>query len=276
MGGTKSIRDWAALCAQEFTLTFADGSTETVWIRTRTQTEIEAARDAVAVVRLATKRKYAPGTDYYEALTVELEFMPTPDIAELIAGAEIASIMRQAHRALPALMPLDPGNYQTDAERLKAEDEQDKREAERAGLVRAKVEELTAKRRAELEAMEHDAVVQMAARFSIERLIMEAAQEEMVTRWLFDAVRMADDHSLPYFGMLDGVPQQMAIRDSFLTVVQTVDAISPVDIKNSPGRFGTPTVPAASTPEATPESSTPDSPARSSRRTSTRGGRTES
>jgi len=274
MGGTKSVRDWAALCAQEFSLTFADGSVDKVWIRTRTQTEMEAARDAVAAVRLATKRKYAPGTDGYEALTVELEFMSNADLAELIAGAELASIMRHAHRELPALVPLDPGKYRTDAERLKAEDAQEAREAERAEQVRAKAEELSDKRRAELERMDHEIVVQTAARFSIERLIMEAAQEEMVTRWLFDAVRDAEDHALSYFGTLEAVPQQMAVRDNFLTVVQSVDAISPVDIKNSPGRSGTPTEPAESTPEVTVASSTPDLPARSSRKASTRGGRT--
>jgi hypothetical protein len=273
VGNNMSLKAAAELCAQEFTVNYEGGGIETIWIRTRTQAEIEEEERQMADARLAIKEKYRVGTTAYQSLVIDMDMESDRSLAALIAGAEELEISRRAIRDLPSLIPFDPSKYHSESDRARAEEEFDKRRAERDDCYRQKVNELTSKREEELLTLAHEKLVELAAGPVIRNLVRIETEILAQSYIIKDCVRDGEEHARPYFDSVEEIPPPGAVRDSMLAAIEAVDQIRPVEIKNSQGRSVMQIGPADDTRERTGDSLTNDSPGRGSRKKSSRGGR---
>jgi hypothetical protein len=271
-----TLKRAAELCAQEFTVRYGDGSEEVIWIRTRTQLEIDESETAIAKRRLALKERYSPGQPDYESLVLDLQLTEPATLAGMVAAMDMDEIGRRVARELPQLIPLDPSKYHNESDRQKAESDYEDRKAAREQEWEQKVKEALDKRQGELVALPMTELSEKAIPAYLRQRIAAETLAWREAYLIYQCVRRADDHGEPYFDSVEDVPEQAAVRGPLLASIGQVEAVTPIDIKNSPGRSVSPSGPAASTPEVTPESSTAGSRESGSRKKRSPGGRRRS
>lgn len=276
MSGEKplTLKSAAEMCAQEFVIEYPNGS-EKIWVRTRTQSEIEVATVEAAEARLRIVESYKPGQTLYESLMADLRLKPPYALVGVIAQAESGDIRARAKRTFPTPMPFDPSRYRTDTDREKAEREHQDRLQQYEVDVEAKCRELQNAREDQLLSEPKETLVELALAPLLDlqlRIEVNALMEGYLIR---DCVRCADDHTKSYFATLDEIPRGRG-RIALLNCIEEVELVGVVDIKNLQGRSVLLTGSAASTPEAGAVPSTPDLPESDSPKPIRRGGRRRS
>lgn len=253
--GEMSLKTLAGGCAQEFTLHFASGS-ETIFVRTRTQAEIEAAQISTAEERLKIQQSYEPGNTLYESLICELRQDSEVSLVSMIITHEWSELMVQARTSIKTLIPFDPSMYRTEADREKARKKHEQLAEAQREEFDAKVRELVEKRREQLMTMPHETLVEMAIRPRVQIAIQYESNRLYHDCLIMDCIRCADDHSKSYFEDASEVPTLAAVRGLLLDAISHVEQVGAVEIKNSQGRSVASIGPAASTPEPTKDPST--------------------
>lgn len=257
MGSNVSLRNLAEQCAQEFTVNYASGS-ETIWVRTRTQAEIDATNIEIAEHRLRIATSYDPGNTLYNALISSLRLESDTGLISIILGAEYMEFVRQARSALPTLLPFDGSRYRTDADRQRAEKEHKKRLAKWQEDLDSKTREYMDRRREQLIAMSHDELVDKAVGPKVQLAIELECAPHLQSYMIRDCIRDGQDHSKRYFESVDDVPLQPEVRQMLLSAIEQVEQVGVLDIKNSQGRSVLSIGPAENTPEAGQDPSTED------------------
>jgi len=276
MSGEKplTLKSVADMCAQEFVIEYPNGS-EKIWVRTRTQSEIEAATIEAAEARLRIVESYKPGQTLYESLVADLRLKPPYALVGVIAQAETGDIRARARRTLPTPMPFDGSRYRTDSDREKAEREHQDRLEQYEADVEAKCRELQNVREDQLLSEPKEGLVELALAPLLDLQLRIEINGLMEAYLIRDCVRCADDHSKPYFATLDEIPRGRG-RIALLNCIGEVELVGVVDIKNSQGRSVLSTGPAESIPEVTEVPSTQTSPESDLPKPIRRGGRRRS
>lgn len=272
-----SLRKAALTCAGEFSISYQDGSTDKVYVRTRTQSEIQAADMATAEERLAIKEKYKTGSTFYNSLVASLEMESEDSLAAIILLSDMGEIAQKARRELPVLMPFDPGRYKTAGDLAKAEEAYEQRKADYDNQLDQAVRRLISEREAKLVQSPKSELVEKAIRPRIQMFIEQESQTLLQAWHIYDSVYLADDSSKHYFDnveeVIDLAPQ---VKDVFLAAIEQVSIVRPIDIKNSQGKSVMLIGLAEPTPEVSILPSTNDSQGSDSPRKSGRGGRRQS
>lgn len=269
-----TLRNAASLCAQEFTVEYADGSKETIFVRTPGEVEISAANAEIAEERVKFHDDYKPGTTLYKSFAMSLEYMSDSELAQMVMSTEILDMRQRAELETPSPMTPDWSRYKTDKELETAEEAHKCRVADYQREVQNKFQARASVRLDELTKLSHEELIERAIRPALKNLLEQKTRELTDNHFYFLAVRCGDDHGKTYFDD----PSEIAtlpepIKDLLDRAVSALGEIQVADIKNSQGKSVGPTGLAASTPEATTAHSTTDSQASDSPKTRSRGGR---
>ena len=271
-GRKLSLKAVAESCAQTFTLNLGDGSEERIWVRTQTQVERDCMRSALEEKRVEVQRRYTVGTTAHECYIWELRQKSEMELASDVAAQDYTLLQNRARTKLPRLIPPKQDGYRTEAERLKAEADHEKRSDEWLLSWKEATEKLVAEREDELCKLEKDKLVEMAAMAFFKAKVEEDLEPIAEAHIICDCVRLESDHSGPYFDLLEEVPDRGWVRTFLLMAIRVVDDVRPVDIKNSEGKSVLPSGLAVNIQEVTEESSTTDSPESASPKKKPRGG----
>ena len=279
MKGTEkriSLRDAAALCAQTFTIEYAGGS-DSVWIRTPTQVEIDEADTHIAESKQKLRDKYAPGTLHYNDLIATLELMPTMQVAREVAGLELYDMQERAQLKIARPIPPDWDKYQTTKDREKAHADHEARTQEWQNEVNTLTDKMLAERLEQLAALPREQLIAEAARPAIVGILQNEAERLKESYIIWVSVRDAGNHEQPYFDNPEQVASlPMPIKAAFIAGINELGQITGVEIKNSQGKSVWQSGLAESIPEPTQDPTTTDSPESDSPKKSSRGGRKRS
>lgn len=230
--GKLSLKNAAMMCAKEFTITFADGSTEKIWVRTRTQSETDNAFEASVEQRLAIREKYGKDTLLYKALKAEVEELTNDELAMRLVSMDMAEIGHKARLKLPKLIPFDETKYRGKAELAKAQEAYEQRQAEYDEQLEAMLEELIEEKKKKLAEDDKANLVDLLLRVHVQDAINQDVHKLLENYYIYDCIRDGEDHDKPYFDGLDDIPDVMPVRSLLIEKINEVDRIVPFDIKN--------------------------------------------
>lgn len=271
---TLSLKDAAAMCAQEFTVQYSDGSEEKIWLRTPTNIEIHEADDAINKAQLELKERYKIGSLKYQAMTASLDMLTPLELAQHIAAYE--SIDREAICRKKVARPMVPdwSRYTTETALEKAREDHDTRMSEWQSKVNTLYDEETAKRIEQLAAQPIDELVALASKPLIRQQINAEIAEITEAYAMMASIRRADDHSQPYFDDIEEIRSMPEpVKNVLRLAYKQLGDIQPVQIKNGQGESVWPSGLAENTLELTEAHSTADSLASPSPNRNSRGGR---
>lgn len=272
-----SLKTAAALCAQEFTVTGQVGSEEIeekIWVRTLSELEMREAQDEQAALTLAVRKQYASGEVKYEALKSQIEMLSDSELVMMILNGEALDLRNKAEKKCAKLLPFDASAYRTEADRIKAEAEYEKRQEEHAQAFEAAVAQVVEAREAQLLEKGRAELIDTAMLYAVRQAVFTDTVGLTNDFKILYGVYDAENHEERYFTSIDEVRALPAtVKQMILLAISQVDAIEAVDIKNSQGRSVLQIGPAETIPEATPDLSTTDLPESASPKKSSRGGR---
>lgn len=265
MGEVMTLKRAAELCAKEYVVTLQDGSNnvfeEKIWIRTQTDPEKQEAELALSNRRKELKTKYAEGSEYYDEFISEIERYSNELLALLLVQSERMDIQQKAKRSLPKPMPFDISKERTRAQQEKAEDDYQKRTDEYEKKLDDEVERMKSEREGQLADLPNKDLIVMAIKPAVwNRIDNELAKLDLAHQ-IFNCIRQAADHTLPYYDSVEEVlGQPESIKEVLLAAIAEVDTVRPIDIKNLQGKSVMQIGLAADTQEVIPDHSMKDSP----------------
>ncbi len=258
-GRRLSLKNIAETCAGTFSVEYNDGSKESIYVRTRTQAELEAADILAAKERVRIGALYAVGQPKGDALRQELALSSDLALAEQIVMAEESELRQAAGRQIKQIMPFDPQAYRTDKEREDARAKHEQRQRQYDLDVENAYNQLVEERTKELVALGHEQLVEQAVRPIIAEQIRMELQPAQWDWAILDTFRDSADHSKPYFESVEEIPQAVQIKAQMIATMTEVAQVRACEIKNSLGRPVLTLGSAKSTQEPGPDPSTQDS-----------------